>query len=83
MAEVGRYTFSHKEVVEALIKLQGLHEGLWMLYVEFGLGAANVGPAEDQITPAAIIPVVKLGLQKGEKENALTVDAAKVNPAST
>ena len=83
MAEVGRYKFSHKEVVEALIKKQDLHEGLWMLYVEFGLGAANVGPAEDQMTPAAIIPLVSLGLQKGEKENALTVDAAKVNPAST
>jgi hypothetical protein len=54
-----------------------------MLYVEFGLGAANIGPAEDQINPAAIIPVVKLGLQKGTKEDALTVDAAKVNPSST
>ena len=83
MPEATQYTFSHKEVVEALIKKQGLHAGLWMLYVEFGLGAANVGPAEDQITPAAIVPLVKLGLQKGEKENALTVDAAKVNPAST
>jgi hypothetical protein len=83
MAEATRYTFTHKEVVESLIKRQGLHEGLWMLYVEFGLGAINTGPAEDQIVPAAVVPIVKMGLQKGEKENALTVDAAKMNPAST
>ena len=83
MPEVTQYVFSHKEVVEALIKKQGLHDGLWMLYVEFGLVAANVGPTEDQLTPAAVIPLAKLGLQKGQKENALTVDAAKVNPATT
>jgi hypothetical protein len=75
-----RYTFTHKELVEALIKTQGLHEGLWSMYVEFGLGAVNAGPSDDQLLPAAIVPVVKIGLQKGEKENAITVDAAKVNP---
>ena len=81
MAEsLTRYTFEHKEIVEALIKRQGLHDGLWMLYIEFGLGAINAGPSEDQLLPAAVVPVVRIGLQKGEKENSLTVDAAKVNP---
>ena len=75
-----RFTFDHKEIVETLIKKQGLHEGLWMIYVEFGLGAINAGPSDDQLLPAAIVPIVKIGLQKGEKENSLTVDAAKVNP---
>jgi len=78
--ETTRFTFSHKEIVEMLIKKQGFHEGLWMMYVEFGLGALNAGPSDDQLLPAAIIPVMKIGLQKGEKENSLTVDAAKVNP---
>jgi hypothetical protein len=54
-----------------------------MLYVEFGLGAVNVGTEDDQLLPAAVVPIVKMGLQKGEKENSLTVDAAKVNPGST
>ena len=81
MAEaVTRFTFSHKELVEVLIKHQGLHEGLWMLYVEFGLGAVNAGPTDDEILPTAVVPIQKIGLQKGEKENNLTVDAAKVNP---
>lgn len=80
MAEVSLYNFSHKEVVEALIKHQGLHEGLWQLVVEFGIQGANMGPSPDQIVPAAIIPIIRIGLKRGEEENALCLDAAKVNP---
>ncbi|MBI3015408.1 MAG: hypothetical protein HYY65_10185 [Candidatus Tectomicrobia bacterium] len=81
MAEVKQYVFSHKEVVEALVKKQGIHEGIWGLYVEFGIAAANVGPSEDQISPAAIVPIVKLGIQRFDQENNLSVDASKVNPS--
>jgi len=82
MAEIDQYTFSFKEVVEALIKQQRLHQGLWSIRVEFGLTAANVGTTEGSkdATPAAIVPIVKLGIQRGSEENNLTVDAAKVNP---
>jgi len=80
MAEVDRYLFSHKEVVTALIKEQGIHEGIWGLFIEFGLGAANMGPSEDQLYPTAIVPVQKVGVMRGEKLSALTVDAAEVNP---
>ncbi len=83
MAESTQYTFSHREVVEALIKKQGLHEDMWSLYVEFGLTAANMsGPIGDQAVPTAIVPILKIGLQKGKTEDFLTVDAAKVNPKS-
>jgi len=76
------YPFTYKEVVEALIKKQGLHKGLWSLRVEFGIGAANVNKeaGSKELTPAAIVPLVSLGLQPGSEENSLTVDAAKVNP---
>jgi hypothetical protein len=68
-------------VAEALIRYNNLHEGLWGLYIEFGLGAANVGPEEGgEVFPTAIIPVKKIGLQRYEKPNNLTVDAAEVNP---
>lgn len=80
MAEVTQYTFSHREVVEMLVKQQGLHEGIWGLYVRFGLGASNVGESAAQIQPAAIVPVVEIGLQKFDKETNISVDAAKVNP---
>ena len=79
MAETKQIAFTHKEVVEALLKQQGIHEGIWSLYVEFGLGAANVGQSDDNLLPTAIIPVVKIGLQKADKVNNLSVDAAQVN----
>jgi len=85
MAEASQYVFTHKEVAEALVKKQGIHEGLWGLYVEFGIQGANINlpPAEDIVVPAAVVPVLKLGIQKFEKANSLTVDAAMVNPASS
>jgi hypothetical protein len=75
-----RIVTSHKKVAEALIKMHGLHEGIWGVYLRFALGAANVGDSEEQLNPAAIVPVVEIGLQKFEKETNLSVDAAKVNP---
>ena len=76
------YPFSYKEVVDALIKHQGLHEGLWSLRAEFGIGAANINKevGSKELTPTAIVPLIGLGLQPGTEENSLTVDAAKVNP---
>ena len=74
-------TFAHKEVAEALVKQQGIHEGVWGIYVEFGIGAANVRHAETaDLNPAAIVPIVKIGIQRFDELNNLTVDAAEVNP---
>ena len=81
MAEPTQILFSHKEVVEALVKKHGIHDGIWGIYVRFALKAANIGVSDSDLLPAAIIPVVELGLQKFEKENNISVDAAKVNPA--
>ena len=86
MAEPKNYIFEFKEVAEALVKQQGLHEGIWGLYLEFGLQGANInlppaGQDTENIIPAAIVPVMKIGLQRFDKLNQLSVDAAKVNPA--
>jgi len=83
MAEAQRFTFKHKEVVEALIKKQGLHEGRWALYVRFGLNAANAGPSDDQLNPIAMVPILEIGLSRTDKDTNLSVDAAAVNPAAT
>ncbi len=82
MAEASQYTFDFKEVTEALLKKAGIHEGLWGIYIEFGLAASNVGPTEGELFPTALVPVKKIGIQRFEKENNLSVDAAKVNPRS-
>jgi hypothetical protein len=80
VAEASQISFSYKEVVEALVKKQGIHDGIWGLFVKFGIQATNIGESQNELKPAAIIPVLELGLQKFEKENNLTVDAAKINP---
>jgi hypothetical protein len=83
MAEADRYLFDFKELATAFVKLQDLHEGLWGVCIEFGLGAANVPTGTDgkTITPAAINFVQKIGVQRFPQANNLTVDAAEVNPA--
>jgi hypothetical protein len=84
MAEVKNYTFNYKEIAEALIKRLDLHEGLWGVYLEFGIAGANVnpGPGMDLLLPAAVVPVLKIGIQRFEQANPLTVDAASVNPVA-
>jgi len=80
MAEPTQITFKYSELVELMLKKQGIHEGIWGLFVNFGLAASNIGPSEENLSPAAIVGVVGIGLQKFDKESNLTLDAAKVNP---
>jgi hypothetical protein len=80
MVQPTQFSYSHREIVELLIKERGLHEGIWGLYVRFGLGASNVGESDASLQPAAIVPIVEIGIQKFDKESNIAVDAAKVNP---
>jgi hypothetical protein len=80
MAEATQISFKHVEIVELMLKKQGIHEGIWGLFIRFGMGASNVGPSEAELMPAAIIPVLEIGLQKFEKVTNLSVDASQVNP---
>jgi len=74
--------FTYKELAEAMGKSKNIHEGIWGIFVEFGIGATNIsqsGKGED-IIPAAIVPAISIGLQRFEKSNNLAVDASEVNP---
>jgi len=81
MAEATQLVFSHKEVATALVKAHGLHEGIWGLYVKFGIAGVNVGMTPSEMNPAAIVPILEIGLQRFEAENNIAVNAAMVNPA--
>ena len=83
MAEATRFVFSHQEVAEALVRKQEIHEGVLGLYVEFGIAAANIGPGPSDLSPAAIVPILKMGIQQFTEVNSLSVDAAVVNPKSS
>jgi len=79
------YLFSYTELAEMMVKNLDIHEGLWGLYVEYTLGAANVpmnpaNPDNKVIAPASIAIIKAIGLQRFDEPNNLTVDAAIVNP---
>lgn len=74
------YMFSLQQVAQALLAQQGIKEGLWTLAVEFNFSAASAGPSQEELVPAAIVGVGKIGLNKVDKEGPLTFDAAKLNP---
>ena len=80
MAEPTQIAFNHKEVVEALLRKENIHEGIWGIFIKFGITGANIGATPTDIMPAAIVPVLQIGLQKFDEENNIAVDAAKVNP---
>jgi hypothetical protein len=81
MPETKQLLFKYTEVVEALLKQTDIHEGLWTLAVQFGLGATNAGPSEEELKPSAIVAVLTLGIARADKATNLTVDASVVNPA--
>lgn len=83
MPEVDQYTFKYREVLEALVKKAGLHEGKWQLTMQFGLAGMNMGPTPEQTVPAAAVGVTSIGLSRAKPDSpsALVIDAAEVNPA--
>jgi hypothetical protein len=83
MAEASQYTFSHKELIETLIKKQDLREGIWSLAFQLGMGATQIpSPTDSKIpVPAAVVSIMSVGLQRTDKEGPLALDAAKVNPS--
>ena len=81
MPETRNIEFYYKEVAEALFSYHSINEGLWGISIKFGIQGANIGqgPGSD-VTPAAIVPILKIDLQRFDASNNLTVDASKINP---
>ncbi len=78
MAEAQQIVFNYKELVELMLEKQGITEGLWAFYAKFGLAAANVGPGPEALQPAAIVPLLEIGVQRADQPSSLTVDASKL-----
>jgi hypothetical protein len=84
MAEVDTYGFDLREVTTALIKQQGIHEGLWMLAFEFSLGAGLSGPTKEEVRPLAFVQINKISLVRQNEisgSHNLVMSAAEINPA--
>lgn len=85
MAEPTQYGFDLNEVATALIKQQGIHEGLWSVGFEIVMGAGHFGPTPAEARPGAFMQISKVQLlrhEAGSPEAGKAVDAAIVNPLS-
>lgn len=86
MSEPSQFSFSPREVLELLVKKQGIHEGIWALRLTYTLTGVDVPYARgktNDIVPGAILRIPTFVLQKLETEKGNSVDAAKVNPAKS
>lgn len=85
MADATVYLFSYRELLTALVKQQGLHEGLWTLVTNFTVSVSNIGPDVDsQLKPGVITVIESLGLRAADPNEpnlTLSVDASEVNPS--
>ena len=64
MPEVNQLFFTHKEVLELLIKKAKIHEGRWMLSTNFGFAAGNFGPARINCHRALLLQLLGLVFKK-------------------
>jgi len=82
MPEIGTYTFSHRELLELMIRHAGIHEGEWVLQANFVFTAGNFGPDENDVFPGGLVIVQKLGITRATTDSpkSLVVDAARINP---
>jgi hypothetical protein len=83
MAETSQYQFNLSEVIEALIKQQGIHSGLWTLSFEIGFSAGLFGPTQADVRPGSAMLIQRAYLARvgtPPPPPHLVVDAAKVNP---
>lgn len=83
MAELNKIKFSHKDVVAALLKQKEIYEGIWRLTIDFGLGAANVGPDKSSVNPTAMVPILGIGLMECKEISNIAVDAATLRKESS
>jgi hypothetical protein len=67
-----------KELAALLVRQNGIKEGHWGVWMRFGIAGSNAGPDADHLTPAALVPVQEIGIQRFDSPNNLTVDARKI-----
>ena len=75
-----RIVMTFQRVAEALIKANGLHDGIWGGCVEFGPATGGNATLNDRLFPSALVPILGIGLMQDEAVSDLAVDAAVVNP---
>jgi hypothetical protein len=84
MAEPTQYTFRLSEIAELMLRSSGIHDGKWVVGMEFSVVVGPVGLKTDEAYPGAIVTANKLMLSavvEGQQQPPnLVFDAAVLNP---
>lgn len=85
MSDQDRHVLTHAELVTAILRQKNVHDGLWMLLAEFGIAGMNIGPSKSELSPAAVVPILKIGIVRVDDKHDLVgsnivVDAAAAHP---
>jgi hypothetical protein len=82
MAEPTQYAFSWTELAELMIKKQGIHEGKWIVSLEFQINVGILGTAPPSASPGVMALCNSIQLTKAQEQSPqnMVVDAAIVNP---
>jgi hypothetical protein len=75
--------YSPNELINLMLKNEEIHDGNWILSVNFGFSAMNMRSSEEarEVSPSGIVSVQKIGLQRVNVELPFSVNAAVVNPS--
>ncbi|AHX16266.1 hypothetical protein CH75_09125 [Dyella jiangningensis] len=83
MADPTAFTFDPKEVMTALLKHQGIHDGSWTFGVGLSIAVTNIGksPEDPQMRPGVVTQIENVTITQLPVPTAgLTFDAAELNP---
>ncbi|MBI2716932.1 MAG: hypothetical protein HYX37_21165 [Rhizobiales bacterium] len=85
MAQSTQVLFSHRDLIELLIKNAGIHDGRWSLLLNLSVGTGHMAVPPDQTGPGVMVVVTSVGLQRLQDgidagKDAIVVDATEVNP---
>lgn len=75
-----QYPFSAQELLTAIVKHKGIHEGIWAFGVRFVFTATTIELNKKPAAPSVINSIDSFYLERTENLTALSVDAAVVNP---
>ncbi|ERJ18149.1 hypothetical protein SSPSH_002926 [Salinisphaera shabanensis E1L3A] len=78
------YSFNPFEILTLMVKEADIHEGKWMLKLDFDVKGGNFAIEGEDPTPGTVVMVKSLTLARDDDDSdaPLSVDAAEINPRS-
>lgn len=82
MNKEAEIAYSTNELINLMLKNEGIHEGNWILSVNFGFSAMSIRNSDDarEVNPSGVVSVHRIGLLRVNAPLPFAVDAAVVNP---